>query len=334
MQKEQKKLIVLIPMPGIYLLDVAGPSDVFMAADKALEENPNTNGAGYELLLASPVDTKKIVTKSGIAIDCPVLTSEIDRPVDTLIVCGFSRMQMQSGHPFFQWLKNIYPKVRRICSVCIGTYALAEAGILDGKQATTHWEFTHEFQLKYPKVKVDTNPFYTCDCNVYTSGGVASGIDLAMALVEEDYGRDVALYTARKLVLHLKRPGYQSQFSTLLQMHNLENSIAGKLQPWMVRHLAEELSVEHLAEHSNMSVRNFTRVFVKETGLTPAKFVEKLRTEIARKYLEDSDLSMDEIAVKCGMGGLVSMRRTFMRHMMVSPSDYRRTFRTSLHAIA
>jgi len=334
MPKEKKKLVVVIPMPGIFLLDIAGPCDVFMAADRGMSEIPGTARAGYELLLASPVDTKRIVTKSGIAIDCPVMVSEINRPIDTLIVAGFSRMQLQSGHPFFQWLKHIYPKVRRIGSICIGTYALAEAGILDGKQATTHWEFSQEFQLRYPAVKVDTNPFYTRDCNVYTSGGVASGIDLALALVEEDYGRDVALNTARQLVLPLKRPGYQSQFSTLLQIHSLENSIAGKLHPWLIRHLAEALSVEHLAEHSNMSVRNFTRVFLKETGLTPAKFVEKLRVEVARKYLEDSDLTMDQIALKCGLGGLVSMRRTFMRHMMVSPSDYRRSFRTSLHTTA
>jgi transcriptional regulator GlxA family with amidase domain len=334
MPKEKKKLIVVIPMPGIFLLDIAGPCDVFMAADWVLGEDPGSSRAGYELLFASPLDTKKIATKSGLEIDCPVLVSEISRPIDTLIVAGFSRMQLQSGHPFFTWLKQVYPKVRRIGSVCVGTYALAEAGILDGKQATTHWEFSQEFQLRYPAVKVDTNPFYTRDCNVYTSGGVASGIDLALALVEEDFGRDVALNAARKLVLPLKRPGYQSQFSTLVQVHSLENSIAGKLHPWLMRHLAGVLSVERLAEQSNMSVRNFTRVFLKETGLTPAKFVEKLRVEVARKYLEDSDLTMDQIALKCGLGGLLSMRRTFMRHMMVSPSDYRRSFRTSLQTIA
>ncbi len=332
--KEEKKLVVVIPMPGIFLLDIAGPCDVFMMADRSLGENPGNSGAGYELLLASPVGTKKIATKSGLDIECPLLASEIDKPIDTLIVAGFSRLELKSGHPFFQWLREIYPKVRRIASVCIGTYALAEAGILDGKQATTHWECSQEFQLRYPAVKVDTNPFYTRDCNVYTSGGVASGIDLALALVEEDYGRDVALYTARKLVLQLRRPGCQSQFSTLLQVYSLENSIAGRLHPWLIRHLAQTLSVEELAEQSNMSVRNFTRVFLKETGLTPAKFVEKLRIEVARKYLEDSDLTLDEIAVKCGLGGMMSMRRTFMRHMMVSPSDYRRSVRTSLHSIA
>jgi len=182
-------------------------------------------------------------------------------------------------------------------------------------------------------VKVDTDPFFTHDSNIYTSGGVASGIDLALAMIEEDHGRDVALQIARKLVLQLKRPGYQSQFSTLLAVHSMENSIGGKLYSWMVRHLAEDLSAACLAQRSNMSVRNFARVFLKETGLTPAKFVEKVRVEVARRYLEDSDMSMDQIAGKCGLGGLISMRRTFMRHMSISPSDYRRSFRTSLHTI-
>jgi len=331
MPKEKKKLIVIIPMPGTFLLDIAGPVDVFIAADNAIMEGKGGKRGGYEVLLASPLDTKKVLMKGGIEINCPIIAKKIDQPIDTLIVAGFSMRHLESGHHFCRWLKDIYPKLGRIGSICVGTYALAEAGILDGKQATTHWEFSQEFQHRYPAIKVDTNPFYTRDGNVYTSGGVASGIDLALALVEEDYGRTIALYAARKLVLPLKRPGYQSQFSTLLQIHSLENSIAGKLYPWLIRHLTGELHIEHLAEHSNMSVRNFTRVFLKETGLTPAKFVEKLRIDVARKYLEDSDLSIDQIAEKCGLNGLVSMRRTFMRHMMISPSDYRRSFRTSLH---
>jgi transcriptional regulator GlxA family with amidase domain len=180
---------------------------------------------------------------------------------------------------------------------------------------------------------VDTNPFFSRDSNIYTSGGVTSGIDLALALVEEDHGRDIALQIARKLVLQLKRPGYQSQFSTLLEIHSLENSIGGKLYPWMVWRLEEDLSIDCLAQHCNMSVRNFARVFLKETGLTPAKFVEKVRVEMARRYLEDSDWSVEQIAGKCGLGGLISMRRTFLRHLKVSPSDYRRSFRTSLQTM-
>jgi transcriptional regulator GlxA family with amidase domain len=333
MPEKRKKLIVIVPMPGTYMLDIAGPLDIFTAADRILNQTAATTDTGYEILLASPLNTKKIATNSGIEMNCTLKVDEIDRPIDTLIVAGFSIRQLESGRHFCNWLRETYPEMRRIGSVCIGTYALAEAGILDGKQATTHWEFSQDFQRRYPDIRVDTNPFYTRDGNVYTSGGVASGIDLALALVEEDYGRDIALAAARKLVLYLKRTGYQSQFSTLLQMHAMENSIASKLQPWMMQHMQDDLTVEELAVHSNMSLRNFNRVFQKETGMTPAKFVEKLRIEMARKYLEDSDLSMEQIAEKCGLGGVVSMRRTFMRHMMVSPSDYRRTFRTSLQTV-
>jgi transcriptional regulator GlxA family with amidase domain len=328
MAKVKKKLIVVVAMPGIFLLDIAGPCDVFAAADKLL----NGNG-GYDVLLASPVTAKKIGTKSGVEVNCSVTVNTIDRPIDTLIIAGFSWPLLENGDRFFQWLKGVYPKVNRIASVCVGAYALAEAGILDGKQATTHWEFSQQFQQRYPQVKVDTDPFFTRDNNVYTSGGVSSGIDLSLALVEEDHGRDLALQVARKLILHLKRPGYQSQFTKVLEIHRLENSIGGKLYAWMIRRLGENLSIEHLAQHSNMSVRNFARVFQKETGITPAKFVEQVRVEVARRYLEDSDLSIDQIAVKCGLGGLISMRRTFIRHMNVSPSDYRRTFRTSLQTI-
>lgn len=328
MARTKKKLIVVVPMPGIFLLDVAGPTDVFAAADKILDGN-----GGYEILLASPLNTKKIPTKSSVDLYCKVSITAITQPIDTLIIAGFSMPMLENGTRFFQWLKEIYPKVNRICSICVGAYALAEAGILDGKQATTHWEYSQQFQQRYPGIKVDTDPFFTRDTNVYTSGGVSSGIDLALALVEEDHGQELALQIARKLILHLKRPGYQAQFSRLLEIHRLENSIGGKLYTWMLRHLKEDLSIEHLAQHSHMSVRNFTRVFLKETGVTPAKFVEKVRVEAARRYLEDSDLSIDQIAEKCGLGGLISMRRTFIRHMNVSPSDYRRSFRTSLQSI-
>jgi transcriptional regulator GlxA family with amidase domain len=328
MSREKKKLIVVVPMPGTFLLDIAGPCDVFSAADKAVDDQ-----GGYDVLLASPLKTKKIISKSGVELVCPVTATSITEPIDTLIIAGFPMIMLETSPHFIQWLRDIYPHVRRIGSVCVGTYALAEAGILDGKQATTHWEHSQQFQLRYPQVKVDTNPFFTRDGNVYSSGGVASGIDLSLALVEEDHGREVALRVARRLVLHLKRPGYQSQFTKMLEINSFENSIAGKLYPWMIHHLPEDLGIEQLAVHSSMSVRNFARVFLKETGLTPAKFVEKVRVEVARKYLEDSDLSMEQIAEKCGLGGIISMRRTFLRHMMVSPSDYRRSFRTSLHAI-
>lgn len=325
-----KKLVVIVPMPGTFMLDIAGPCDVFAAADNILHEGPGTEDTGYDILLAAYGDDKTVRTRSGITMTCPVTLDEITQPIDTLIVAGFPMAFLQSGERrLIDWLKIHYPRLRRVGSICVGTYALAEAGILEGKTATTHWEHSRTFQKMYPNICVDTNPFYTKDGNVYTSGGVSSGIDLSMALVEEDYGREVAIQVARKLVLYLRRPGYQSQFANLLQLHSVANSLAGKLRPWMLEHLDKELGVEELATHVNMSLRNFTRVFTRETGMTPAKFVEKLRVEIARKYLEDSDYSMEQIATRCGLGGVVSMRRVFLRHMNVTPGDYRRTFRTS-----
>ncbi len=245
-------------MPGTSLLNVAGPCDVFTEADRALNGN-----SGYEVILASPGSTKKITARSGVQLFCPVTIKDIIPPVDTLIIAGFPMNLLESSTSFFQWLRMIYPQVRRMCSVCSGVYALAEAGILDGKQATTHWQYGQRFQQQYPQVNIDTNPFFTRDGNVYTSGGVSSGIDLALALVEEDYGREIALQAARKLILPLKRTGYQSQFSTLPGMQNMEHSLAGRLYSWMTGHLERDLGVEHLAEHCHMSVRNFARVFLR-----------------------------------------------------------------------
>ncbi|RBL88501.1 GlxA family transcriptional regulator [Chitinophaga flava] len=327
-----KKLIVIIPMEGTSLLDVAGPCDVFSQASKILQSDPLHEDEGYEILLASAADSGHLKTGSGVELVCPVAATDLDRPIDTLLIAGLGKEFLEnSHHDFYKWLHKIYPGLRRIGSVCIGAYALARAGILDGRRATTHWQYSQDFQEQHPAVKVDTNPFYTCDGNVYTSGGLASGIDLALALLEEDYGREMAALVAKKMVIYLKRPGYQSQFGELLDNHQLAHTMAGRLRPWMLQELNQDLSVERLAEHMNMSPRNFARVFLRESGLTPAKYVEKLRVETARKFLEESDFSMEQIAEKCGLGGMVSMRRVFLRHLSVSPSDYRRTFRTALH---
>lgn len=327
-----QKLIVIVPMEGTALLDIAGPCDVFSRADKILRSDPDWQGAGYEILLASPVAAHHLKTQSGVEVVCPVTVAELDRPIDTLLIAGLGTEFLANNlHDFYDWLRNVYPRLRRIGSVCIGAYALARAGILSGRRATTHWQYSQDFQEKHPDVQVDTNPFYTCDGNVYTSGGLASGIDLALALLEEDYGRELAAQVAKKMVIYLRRPGYQSQFGELLDHRHLTNTLAGKLHPWMIQILQEDLSVERQAAQVNMSPRNFARVFLRETGLTPAKFVERLRVETARKYLEDSDLSIEQVAEKCGLGSMVSMRRVFLRHLSVSPSDYRRTFRTALH---
>ncbi len=331
---QQRKQVVIVVMSGNLLLNFAGPADVFTNADKCLSASGSE--AGYDVLIASPTFDKKIRSANGIEIVCQYCAMEIKTPIDTLIVAGndFQALKKPEYYDFYNWLSaiNNNNNTRRIGSVCGGAFALAEAGLLNGKKATTHWQLSEKLKKDYPLVDVNATAFYTNDGNIYTSGGVSSGIDLALALVEEDHGKDIAIQVARKMVFYLSRPGFQVQFGNLLPVYESSN-IAEKLHGWFYENLHEPLDVVRIADHLNMSPRNFTRVFHKQTGLPPAKFIEKLRVETARKYLEDTDMPLDGIAEKCGLGGLVSMRRTFLRHLMTTPSDYRRAFRTSLRAV-
>ncbi len=332
--EKQKKRVVIVAMSANTLINFAGPADVFSYADKYL--GLAGSNFGYEVLVVSPTSDKKMISPTGIEISCQYSAMEVKMPIDTLIVAGndFQNLQKPEYEDFFDWLSLIKKNnIRRISSVCGGAFALAKAGILNGKKATTHWDLSERLKKEYPLIEVNTNAFYTTDGNIYTSGGVSSGIDLALALVEEDHGKDIAIQVARKLVFYLNRPGFQVQFGNLLPAYESTN-IAEKLHSWFNENLHEPLDVVKIADHLHMSPRNFTRVFHKQTGVSPAKFIEKLRVETARKYLEDTDISLESIAEKCGLGGLVSMRRTFLRHLMTTPSDYRRAFRTSLKTIA
>lgn len=329
--RKNKKKIVLVAMPGAHLLDVAGPGDVFSLASKVAAAATGSDAAGYEIMLASATRSKRVVSASGITLTCAVNVVDIDFAVDTMLIGGMSfATASQLPAAFFEWLRNNQKRVRRMGSVCVGTFALAKAGLLDHKRATTHWEYCEQLQYDYPLAQVDSSPFYVQDGNIYTSGGLTSGMDLALALVEEDLGRDIALTVARKLVLHLKRPGSQNQFGQSLPPLELTSPLVRAIHPWLLQQLHQPLQVEDMATQANMSVRNFSRVFFKETGLTPAKFLEKMRLDTARKFLSDSDLNIEQIAEKCGLGGMVSMRRVFLRHLKVTPSSYRSTFRTSL----
>jgi transcriptional regulator GlxA family with amidase domain len=327
---QQRKQVVIVAMSGNTLLNFAGPVDVFINADKCLRASGSK--AGYDVLIASPTMDKKVSSQAGMEMLCQYCAMEIETPIDTLIVAGndFQNLKRPEHQDFYNWLSFMNEKnTRRIGSVCGGAFSLAEAGLLNGKKATTHWDLSERLKKEYPLIEVDSTAFYANDGNIYTSGGVSSGIDLALALVEEDHGKDIAIQVARKLVFYLSRPGFQVQFGNLLPIYESSN-IAGKLHGWFNENLHEPLDVASIADHLNMSPRNFTRVFHKQTGLPPAKFIEKLRVETARKYLEDTDMPLEGIAGKCGLGGLVSMRRTFLRHLMTTPSDYRRAFRTSL----
>ncbi|WP_442591939.1 GlxA family transcriptional regulator [Pedobacter sp. AW31-3R] len=328
---ERIKKVVIVAMSGNMLLDFAGPADVFINANHCLRENGSK--IGYDVLVVSPTPNKKINTLMGLEMGCQFSALEITTPMDTIIVAGndFETIKRSDYHKFCNWLALANEKnTRRIGSVCGGAFALAEAGLLDGKKATTHWQLSGRLKREYPLVNVNTNAFYVCDGRIYTSGGVSSGIDLALALVEEDHGRDIAIKVARRLVFYLCRPGFQVQFANLLPVYESSN-IAVSLQKWATEHLDQALDVVTIPTHLNMSPRNFTRVFHKQTGLSPAKFIEKLRVETARQYLEGTNMSIENIAEKCGLGNLVSMRRIFLRHLMTTPSDYRRVFQTSIN---
>ncbi|MBS1213175.1 MAG: AraC family transcriptional regulator, partial [Proteobacteria bacterium] len=229
------------------------------------------------------------------------------------------------------WVRAMSTRVRRLVSVCTGACLLAKAGLLDGRRATTHWAFCDRLAADYPKVRVEPDRIFIRDDPISTSGGVTSGIDLALSLVEEDWGQEQALGVARYLVMFLKRPGGQSQFSGYLVSEATKNQDLRKLQMWIMEHPSEDLHVEALAARMAMSARNFARVFQAETGMTPAKFVEKARIDAARHLLGVTDHRIDNVAVMAGFGDPERMRRAFIRHLGVNPQDYRARFR--LHGV-
>lgn len=330
MEDQNRKNIIIVAMTGRIMLDFAGPADVFNAANKILELNGESYG--YEVHVVSPKKDKRVTNSAGLELTCVNCAMDMNIPIDTLLIAGSNDVEDMDNpdyQDFYAWLSLIDQRSRRIGSVCAGAFVLAKAGLLDGIRATTHWERSDLLKKNYPLVKVDPKPFFINDRNIYTSGGVSSGIDLALALVEEDYGKNIALQVARRLVFYLNRPGFQIQFGNLLPAYD-EDNVAERLKLWVMERLHEPLDNIRLAEYTHMSPRNFTRVFHKQTGISPAKYVEKLRVEAARKYLEDTNVSLEQIAKKCGLGSLVSMRRTFLRHFLVTPSDYRRAFKTSL----
>lgn len=327
-----KKQVVIVTISSNMLVVLAGPTDVFFIANKILQDRGHAGG--YNVVVAAATADKKMDTGTGMSIVCEQTVMEITTPIDTLIIGGYDARD--SSEPvlkdFYDWLATRNEQnTRRIASVCSGAFVLAKAGILNGRKATTHWHHAEKLTRQYPEVQVNSDPMYIQDGHVYTSAGASSGIDLALAMVEQDHGKEIAGSVAKRMVFYLSRPGFQAQYGNLLPAYEPQH-IAQKVQTWLTEHLHEKLDINQVAEQMNMSTRNFTRVFTKQTGVPPAKFIEKLRIEKARKYLEDTDLSIESIAGRCGLGGLVSMRRTFIRHLMTTPSDYRRSFRTSLTA--
>jgi transcriptional regulator GlxA family with amidase domain len=327
--KQQKK-VVIVAMTGRMLMDFVGPADVFTTTNLFLNDAGLNDG--YDVQVVAPTADKKVSTGARMKILCEFSAMEIKSPIDTLIISNYEFRETPADlfEPFYKWLsKRTEMNTRRIASVCAGAFALARAGLINNRRVTTHWQLDEKLQQSYPQLHVDTNLFYSRDGHIYTSGGVSSGIDLALAMVGEDFGKEIAMKVAREIVVYLYRQGSQNQFGNLLPSYD-SSSLSQKLRNWVLEHLDETLDVRRIADYLNMSTRNFTRVFHKQTGMPPAKFVEKVRVEQARKFLEDTDNSLENIAELCGLGSLSSMRRTFLRLLMTTPSDYRRAFRNSL----
>ena len=307
--------VAVVIHPGFQLLDVAGPTTAFEIAERFRR-------GSYDLtLLAS--GGGQVESSSGLSLSANPLR---DGPFDTVIVSGGEIVRsMAALEAIVGWLKRT--KARRTASVCSGAFLLAEAGLLDGRSATTHWESTENFARRYPKVKLDAERIFIRDGDVWTSAGISAGIDLALALIEDDLGPEVARRTAQQIVVHQRRPGGQSQFSALVELGGRTGRFVDLIE-WMRAHLAESLSVERLADRAAMSPRNFARAFTAETGTTPAKAVERLRLETARTAVEAGHAPLDRIAEVSGFGEPGRMRRAFLRSFGQPPQALRRAART------
>jgi transcriptional regulator GlxA family with amidase domain len=314
---------VFLAFQQVVLLDLTGPWEVFFVANMLAA----AKAPPYELELVSGDDSRAIRSVEGVSMASQRTGTNCRGAIDTLIVpaAGINWKTPPSLRGL-KVLRRLAARSRRVASICGGAMQLAAGGLLDGKKATTHWLGTDELAARFPKVVVQPDAIFVKDGNVYTSAGVTAGIDLALALVEEDLGRAMALNCARHLVVFMRRPGGQSQFSATLESQQAERNTINELIAWATDHPASNLSVEALSERVHMSLRNFSRVFRSEVGQTPAAFVEKLRVEAARRRLEETDHSLETIAKQCGFGSADSMRRSFHRVVKVAPGDYRRRF--------
>jgi transcriptional regulator GlxA family with amidase domain len=315
--------IAIVGFDGVQSLDVTGPYEV-------LTRGGQLAGRPYRVeFVAATAGT--ITASSGLVLRATRALHDVRGPLDTLVVAGGDGTAAAvHDRAFVDGIRRLAGRSRRVTSVCTGAFLLAEAGLLDGRRATTHWDSCDLLQRRYPAIDVDPAPIFVRDGDVLTSAGVTAGMDLALALVEEDHGAEVALATARRLVMYVQRPGGQAQFSAPLEAQSRGAAARRPIrdvQRWVAQHPGEDCSVDALARRATMSARHFARAFADEVGTTPARWVEEVRVEAARLLLETTDRTVDVVAAECGFGSSETLRRAFLRHLGVAPSDYRKRFR-------
>jgi transcriptional regulator GlxA family with amidase domain len=312
--------VVIVAYPDVQSLDVSGPAEVFAAASAHGATPP------YDLTVVSS-SGRQIRATSGLRFVADATVAQHDAPIDTLVVAGGDgTRQAMADQALLAWLRTAADRSRRVTSVCSGALILAAAGLLDGRRATTHWSVCGIMARLYPSVRVDEDRIFVRDGHVWTSAGVTAGMDLALALVEDDHGSALALDVARQLVLFTQRAGGQSQFSTQLTVRRAEREPLREVLAHIADHLDGDLSVPALARRATMSPRTFARAFRAEVGTTPAAFVRASRVEAARRLLEGSDAGMADIARRCGFGTVETMHRAFRRTVNTTPGAYRRHF--------
>jgi transcriptional regulator GlxA family with amidase domain len=310
--------IIVVAVPPVDELDLVGPLQVFNSVNRL------AGRAVYAIEVVSNADRRTVEGEGGIL---NFVARQHFRRIrgacdSVLLVCGLGTRFVRDAS-LSAWLRKVAPDVRRLGAVCVGSFLLAEAGLLDGRRATAHWKFGNELAARYPKVRVERDPLWVKDGNIYTSAGISASIDLALSWVEEDCGAGLAHEAARELVLFLRRPGGQPQLSVSLASQASEMTSIRELQIWIAEHLERRLSVEDLADRMAMSVRNFERVFTREVGTTPSQYVLQARVEAARRQLERTDRGLKQVAKAVGFGSVDVMRRAFVRLLGITPRRYR-----------
>jgi transcriptional regulator GlxA family with amidase domain len=311
--------VVIVGFPGVQALDVVGPHDVFTGASLL-------TGGGYDVVVAS-TDGQPVTTATGLAFVASPLPDPSDR-IDTVVLPGGGGVDdARTNSELVTWIKAVAGTARRTVSVCTGAFLAAEAGLLDGRRVTTHWAFSRRLAREFPTVEVDPDPIFVRSSDtVWTAAGVTAGIDLALSLVEDDHGTEVAQTVARWLVLYLRRPGGQSQFAAPVWMPRAKRTSVREVQEAIEAEPGGSHSIGDLARRATMSPRHFTRVFTDEVGEAPGHYVERIRTEAARRQLEETDDTVVAIAARCGFGTAETMRRNFIRRVGISPDQYRKAF--------